>query len=82
MLSYHRKGDNVPQEWYEITEGKKENPFFTLTFWQDCESMLVSGVIHLRTISGHGYHMSVNNANNMNIHWVGGGLHFIPNNHN
>jgi hypothetical protein len=77
MIISHKKGDNVPQEWYEITKGKKENPFFTLIFSQDCESMVVSGRRNIRPVGGEGYSMKLFNAVDMELNFIDGGINFI-----
>ena len=77
MIEFHKKGENVPQEWYEITKGKPENPFFIFKFLQDCESIVNLGKIKIRTVSGTGLAMEIINANNVNINFLGKGLCFV-----
>ena len=77
MINFHKKGDNVPQEWYEITKGKKENPFFTLIFAQDCESIMVSGRRNIEGVGGGDIIMKADNAISMELTWINGGVNFI-----
>jgi hypothetical protein len=76
MIEFHKKHDNVPQSWYEITKGKIENPLFILRFMRDCESMMVFGKRTIGPIISGGCLIELLNANNLDLKFTGNGIRF------
>ena len=73
----YKKHEEVPKDWYSITKGKLENPFFILRFTQPCETMIINGKRNIRAVDGNGRLMEAFYGINMNIHWLGNGLNFV-----
>ena len=63
-MMLHKKGDDIPKEWYSIS---RPQPMMSFKFAQDCESIKDGQETRVRTISGKGCYATVNNAHDVNI---------------
>jgi hypothetical protein len=66
----YKKGENIPEEWYEITQGRDKSPLLLLRFYQDCEELVINGIRHIRPLSGYGCTFEVHNATDIHINFI------------